>query len=89
MTDFERPDADRALDSLMFNLMNFSEYNLGRLQILNPTQRRCVRDVLIFLRRCYELESAELDEAIEGYWSSDVAPQSEADQGDTRGQESN
>jgi hypothetical protein len=80
VTDFERPDADRALDSLMFNLTKFSEYNLGRLKILNPTQRRCVRDVLVFLRRCYELESAELDEAIEGYWSSDGTPQSEAEQ---------
>ena len=80
MTDFERPDADRALDSLMFNLTNFSEYNLGRFQILNPTQRRCVRDVLDFLRRSYELESAELDEAIEGYWSSDSAPHNEAEE---------
>jgi hypothetical protein len=71
VTDFEREEADNVLDSLMFNLTHFSEYNLARFSILDSTQRQCVREVLVFLRDEYELESAELDQAIEGYWSSD------------------
>jgi hypothetical protein len=66
---FDRADADLALESLMFTLTHFSEYNAKRLSILNDAQRHCVREVLSFLRSEHELESAELDEAIDGYWS--------------------
>lgn len=55
----------------MFTLTNFSEYNVERLLLLNRCQRECVREVLMFLRDEYELESPELDQAIAGYWSSE------------------
>lgn len=71
VTDFERKDADNVLGSLMFHLTHLSEYNRRRFSILSGTQRRCVRDVLHFLREVYALESAELDQAIDGYWNSD------------------
>lgn len=66
--DFDRPEAEGALESLMFSLTHFSEYNCNRLSILDGPQRRCVRKVLEFLRETHELESEELDRAIEGYW---------------------
>lgn len=69
VVDFDREDAERVLDSLMYHLTHFSDYNVGRLSILDGKQRGCVRDVLAYLRAEYELESAELDEAIAGYWS--------------------
>jgi hypothetical protein len=69
VTDFERKDAGNVLESLMFQLTHFSEYNLARLSILNGAQRQCVRDVLVFLRDEYELESTELDQAVVTYWS--------------------
>ncbi len=68
VTDFERPEADLALESLMFNLTYFSQDNVERLQILNAAQKKCVHDVLVFLRKFYELESSELDDAINGFW---------------------
>ncbi len=74
VTDFEREDADLMFESLMYHLTVFTEYNLARLAILDAEQRLCVRDVLVYLRETYELESAELDRAIEGYWSSVAGP---------------
>lgn len=71
VTDFERKDAGQVLHSLMFTLTNFSDYNQERLSILDSPQRQCVKDVLVYLRDEYELESLELDEAIEGYWNSE------------------
>src|SRR5258708_1653742 len=41
--DFERVDADHALEDLMFDLTHLDEYNAGRLAILDSTQRNCVR----------------------------------------------
>jgi hypothetical protein len=67
--DFGRPDAEPALDSLMFTLTHFSDYNWKRLSALDAAQRRCVREVLLFLRQEHELESTDLNSAIEGYWS--------------------
>ena len=79
--DFDRADASNVFQSLMFNLTDFSEYQVGRLSILSAPQRQCVRDVLSFLRAEYELESAELDEAISGYWSSEPGAASHAEPG--------
>lgn len=76
--DFDRADAGHVLEILMFTLTHFSEYNVGRLSILSAPQRQCVRDVLAFLRAEYELESAELDEAIAGYWSCGPGAASQA-----------
>lgn len=72
VTDFDlREDAGDVLESLMFQLTNLCEYNLERFSILDSPQRRCVKDVLVYLRDEYELESLELDEAIAGYWNSE------------------
>jgi hypothetical protein len=68
--DFDREDAGNVLEDFMFHLTHVCEYNVGRFSVLNHAQRQCVRDVLIFLRGEYELESVELDQAIEGYWTS-------------------
>ncbi len=72
--DFDREDAGNALASLMFTLTQFSDYNRGRLAILEAPQRACVRDVLLYLRETYALDDPALDEAIEGYWNSAHAP---------------
>ena len=77
--DFDREDADLVLESLMFTLTHFSEYNVGRLASLSRAQRKCVREVLLFLRGEYELESAELDRAIEGYWSDEPGEPTQAE----------
>jgi hypothetical protein len=75
--DFDREDAGLVLESLMFTLTHFSEYNVGRLSALSRDQRKCVRETLVFLRGEYKLESAELNRAIEGYWSDEpTAPTS-------------
>ncbi|MEG4146378.1 DUF6714 family protein [Microcoleus sp. Pol12B5] len=74
VTDFDlREDAGDVLESLMFLLTNLSEYNQERLSILDSPQRRCVKDVLVYLRDEYEyeLEGLELDQAIGGYWNSE------------------
>ena len=77
VTDFDREDAGDVLESLMFLLTNFSEYNQERFSILDSPQRRCVKDVLVYLRDEfylrdeYELKSLELDQAIGGYWNSE------------------
>ena len=57
--DFERDDADLVLESLMFDLTHLSEYNMTRSAIPNGSQRRCGREVLVFLRYEHELESEE------------------------------
>ncbi len=70
--DFERKDAGDVFESLMFHLTILSEQpeeQVSRFSILTDPQRQCVRDVLVFLRDEYELESEELDQAIAGYWS--------------------
>lgn len=77
----DRVDADLALESTTFTLTHFSVYNVGRLSVLNAAQRQSVRDVLCFLRSEYELESAELDEAIGGYWSSGAVASRQAEPG--------
>jgi hypothetical protein len=71
VTDFDREDAGDVLGSLMFTLTHFSDYNQERFSILDSPQRRCVKDVLVYLRDEYELESLELDQAIGGYWNSE------------------
>jgi hypothetical protein len=77
VTDFDREDAGDVLGSLMFQLTNLCEYNQERFSILDSPQRRCVKDVLVYLRDEfylrdeYELESLELDQAIGGYWNSE------------------
>ncbi len=67
---FRRKYAPAVLDSLLFHLTHFCEYNLDRFSILDGSQRQCVREVLMFLRDEYDPDSAELEEAIRGYWSS-------------------
>jgi hypothetical protein len=71
VTDFESVEASHVLGSLMFQLTAGCEYSLERFSVLDTAQRQCVREVLVFLRDEYELVDAELDQAIEGYWSSD------------------
>ena len=66
VADPERADAIGLLSDLLFHLTHFLE----RFAILETPQRLCVRDVLVFLRSLYEAEHAELDQAIQGYWSS-------------------
>jgi hypothetical protein len=70
VTDFESDGAGNVLESLMFTLTHFSEHNAGRLSILTPAQRECVREVLLFLRREYELDDPHLDRAISGSWGA-------------------
>ena len=70
VTDFDRVDAGNLMESLMFHLTHLNDYSLARFSILDGPQRQCVREVLMFLRGEHELESTELDQAIEGYWSS-------------------
>src|SRR5262245_7669952 len=48
--DFDRVDAGNVLESLLFHLTHFSEYNVGRLSVLDSAQRQCVQNVLTFLR---------------------------------------
>jgi hypothetical protein len=54
---------------LHFHLTHLSEYNRQRLAILSPSQRRCVWEVLRYLRDLAGAEDATLDAAIQGYWN--------------------
>lgn len=72
--DPEDGETGNMLESLMFQLTHLSEYTLGRLAILNDSQRDCVRDVLVNLRDVWELKDSELDRAIEDYWSQPAHP---------------
>ena len=71
--DFECERCGDVLEGLMFALTSTSVYNHDRFSILTPAQRSCVREVLVYLRRTYELESKELDQAILNQWSTDEA----------------
>jgi hypothetical protein len=67
---FERNDTQNVLECLMFTLTNQGAANTPRFASLDATQRRCIAEVLRFLRKTNELSSGELDEAIEWWFSS-------------------
>ncbi len=62
-------DVNDILGSLEFHLTDLSEYTLERLAILDPAQRACVREVLVYLRDAGGIDGDQVDEAIAGYWS--------------------
>jgi len=49
---------------------DMKEFHRQRLALLNEGQRRCVRDVLLYLRAVLELDDPGLDRALHGFWSS-------------------
>jgi hypothetical protein len=64
---FERDDAQNVLECLVHALTNLEPTSLKRFALLDVEQRRCVGEVLRFLRERYELESSALDQAVE-WW---------------------
>ncbi len=62
------------LESLVFQLTHLSEYQQERFAVLDPLQRTCAREMLIYLRDSFWAEGAALDQAIDGYWSEGVVP---------------
>lgn len=61
---FDDPAADDVLESLMYTLTKPGVESDSRFSLLSPGQRVCVGRVLSHLRRTYELQSPELDDAI-------------------------
>ena len=61
------------VDSLLFHLTHLDDYQRARLSVLDDAQRRCVREMLEYLREDREMEEPELEQAILGYWSQGVA----------------
>jgi hypothetical protein len=49
---------------------DMKQHHRQRLALLNEAQRRCVRDVLLYLRAVLELDDPGLDRALHGFWSS-------------------
>jgi len=75
VTDSESTDVTNVLADLLYTLTHFPEYNRERFAILSVPQRACVREVLKYLRTQYDIPenapiTAQLDQAIEGYWAS-------------------
>lgn len=71
--------ATAAFASIMFRLTGADDpneredlvaYSREVLSLLNAAQRRCVRDVLLFLRAVLELDDPALDRALHGFWST-------------------
>ena len=69
---FESDDAENVLEILMYELTVNSQCDRERFSILTNQQKMCVRNVLIYLRHCYDLESEELDHAIAVSWAVDA-----------------
>jgi hypothetical protein len=67
LRDFDAEEAAPALESMMYALTAPAD---DRLSLLTPTQRRCVGRVLVYIRSAYDLESEELDLAIERWLTS-------------------
>ncbi len=67
LQDFDSPQAEPALDSLMRLLSDPSD---ERFSLLDQAQRWCVGRVLDHLRVAHELEDAGLDRAIERWLAS-------------------
>jgi len=66
--DWEAEASGEILGSLLYHLTSLDGYNRGRFAILTAGQRRCVADVLAFVRDEYELERGDIDRAIAEFW---------------------
>ncbi len=64
ITRFEERDAGNVLEVLMNTLTRSTIQTDERFSLLNQTQRRCISEVLSYLRATYELESPKLDAAV-------------------------
>ena len=72
VTDFDRDEASDAPASLLFHLTDLSDYNLKRFSILDEAQKRCVAEVLVYLRDEFEVGHPGFDQAIQRYWNPGV-----------------
>jgi hypothetical protein len=77
VTDPTTEGAQDVAGDLLFHLAHAvpSDFNRGRLALLSAAQRACVREVLKYLRDLLDSPDngpflADLDQAIEGFWSS-------------------
>jgi hypothetical protein len=67
------------LESVLFHLAGIFElpalapHRREQLAILDPAQRACVREVLIYFRDVMEVDDEALARAIVGYWSEGLA----------------
>jgi hypothetical protein len=60
----DRDEVSNVVESLLFHLTHVSEYNLERFSILDDAQRRCVWEVLLYLR-----DVSDLDPVTQSYWN--------------------
>jgi hypothetical protein len=76
VTDPIGDDTGRVVADLMYHLTHIPEFQRERFSILSALQRACVREVLKYLRNVYDTPDngwlvAEMDYALDGYWSSE------------------
>ena len=73
VTEWDSADTGDVLGSLMHHLTSLDEYNTDRFAILTAEQRRCVADVLTFIRDEYEPYSYldDISRAVSEYWRAE------------------
>jgi hypothetical protein len=76
VTALERRETSDIMQSLIFQLTHFTKHQVKRFSILNENQRRCVREVLEFIRDEFEPDDEftriKIDRAICDYWNSRI-----------------